>query len=124
MPKWKQSISKVCYSMVVKSPAVHILLSWLITIHRLLPMICDSNPQPRRMELQGLLEQFGGGGGGGGSVFQVSPEVSELFIDWPNIYTMSSFQTLPLEALLQYLCEWPGSTNLDKNMAKLSIGWS
>jgi hypothetical protein len=27
---------------------------------------------------------------------------------------MSSFQTLPLEALLQYLCEWPGSTNLDK----------
>jgi hypothetical protein len=22
------------------------------------------------------------------------------------------------------LCEWPGSTNLDKNMTKLSIGWS
>jgi hypothetical protein len=61
--------------MLVKSPAVHILLSWSITLYRLLPMICDSNPQHRRMELQGLLEQLGGGGGGGALV-HVSTEGS------------------------------------------------
>ncbi len=134
---------------------VQISANWLPTLYRLLPMIYDSN-QLHKKWCYKFHRNSGGGGRGGGCDLSSRCLLKQVSsnLDWLNIYTMWSCQTLPLEALLScpaaqiytQICGVfllaptnmlhvsigahrqvifvPSSTNLDKNMLKLSIGWS